>query len=572
MIQIKLEVYRETITPILGKTSIMRLLSLLVHASLLYTQLGLAQKSSCSAFDVREASIDIVHGALYGGLITCRGLVETFIARIQAYNPLINAILTLNRDALSIADTLDLALAAGNATGSLFCIPILLKDNYDTMDMNTTGGCLDLAGSQPRNDAPVVAALKRAGGIILGKTNLHELALEGLSVSSLGGQTINPYDLSRTPGGSSGGTGAAIAASFAVFGTGTDTVNSLRSPASANSLFSVRPTRGLISRSGIIPISYTQDAIGPIARNVNDLAIALNVMASVGYDPNDNATALIPPSSIGAEYRTASVGGSLRTVRLGLIETFFNRTISEETAPVIAAFNATVSSLKDAGATVVSISSSIYNSSAILEVYDTQRYEYRQEMNEYLARSSLHGNHPASLNDLYKSGNFLVIPSQYSYINTALISSTDNATYATRKLGIQDLILTLQSTFKEHSLDALIYPEQANLVVKIGAASQSGRNGILAAVTGFPVVTVPAGFSPATKEAAVGIPIGMEILGMPWNEAKLLNIAKRVSEVRRVRKMPVLTQEPVHGSRIEEVPVIVPDTKNIPISYPLGKL
>ena len=550
----------------------MQILTLLVYGPLLFSRPSLAQESSCSAFDVREASIDTIHDALYGRLVTCRSLVETFIGRIQAYNPLINAIITLNRDALSIADTLDLALAAGNASGSLFCIPILLKDNYDTMDMNTTGGCLDLANSQPMNDAPVVAALKRAGGIILGKTNLHELALEGLSVSSLGGQTTNPYDLSRTPGGSSGGTGAAIAASFAVLGTGTDTVNSLRSPASANSLFSVRPTRGLISRSGIIPISYTQDAIGPIARNVNDLAIALNVMASVGYDTNDNATALVPPSSVGADYSTASAGGSLRTVRLGLIETFFNRTTSEETTPVIAAINATVSSLMAAGATVVPISSPVYNSSAILEAYDTQRYEYRQEMNEYLARSSLRGEHPANLNDLYKSGKFLVIPSQYSYVNTALVSSTDNATYATRKQGIQNLILSLQSTFKTHSLDALIYPEQANLVVKIGAASQAGRNGILAAVTGFPVVTVPAGFSPSTKEAPIGIPIGMEILGVPWSEAKLLSIAKRVSEVRRVRRMPVPTQESVRGSRMDEVPVIVPDTRNIPISYPLGTL
>ena len=550
----------------------MQLLSLLVHGSLLFTRPNLAQESSCSEFDVREASIDTIHDALYGGLTTCRGLTEKFIARIQAYNPLINAIITLNREALSVADTLDLALAAGNATGSLFCIPILVKDNYDTTDMKTTGGCLDLADSQPTHDAPVVAALKRAGAIILGKTNLHELALEGLSVSSLGGQTINPYDLSRTPGGSSGGTGAAIAASFAVFGTGTDTVNSLRSPASANSLFSMRPTRGLISRSGIIPISYTQDAIGPITRNVNDLAIALNVMASVGYDPDDNATALVPPSSVGVDYSTVGVVGSLRSIRLGLIETFFNRTDSEETTPVIAAVNAAVSSLTAAGATIVPISSSVYNSSAILEAYDTQKYEFRQEMNDYIARSSLHGEHPPSIDDLYKSKKFLVIPAQYSYVNTALVSSTDNATYATRKLGIQNLILALQTTFKEHSLDALIYPEQANLVVKIGAASQSGRNGISAAVTGFPVVTVPAGFSPATKEAPVGVPIGMEILGLPWNEAKLLSIAKTVSEVRRVRKMPVLTQEPVHASSMEEVPVIIPNTKNIPISYPAGIL
>lgn len=467
-----------------------------------------AQNLSCSTFDIREASIETVHNALYGGLLTCRGLVEAFIARIQAYNPTINAIIALNPSALSVADGLDLELAAGNATGTLFCIPILLKDNYDTKDMKTTGGCLDLAKSQPTEDAPAVTAMKRAGGIILGKTNLHELALEGLSVSSLGGQTINPYDPSRTPGGSSGGTGAAIAASFAVFGTGTDTVNSLRSPASANSLFSIRTTRGLISRAGIIPISYTQDVSGPIARNLNDLAIALNVMTSMGYDPNDNATALVPASSIGVDYTAALRGGRLDGVRLGLIETFFNRTESQETTPVVEAIDATVASITAAGATIVPISSSVFNSAAILQAYDTQRFEYRQQMDNYLARPSLQGDHPTTLNELYKSGKFLVIPSQYSYVNTALISSTDNTSYATRKLGIQNLTLSLQSTFKEHAIDALIYPEQANLVVKIGAASQSGRNGILAAVTGFPVVTVPAGYSPATELAHIGVPIG----------------------------------------------------------------
>lgn len=464
----------------------MQLSSLSAVGVLAVALAGNAQNLSCSAFDVREASIDTVHNALYSRLATCRGLVEAFIARIEAYNPTINAVITLNPDAIMIADDLDLALAGGNATGALFCIPVLLKDNYDTMDMKTTGGCLDLVDSQPADDAPAVTALKRAGAIILGKTNLHELALEGLSVSSLGGQTINPYDSSRTPGGSSGGTGAAIAASFAVFGTGTDTVNSLRSPASANSLFSIRPTRGLISRAGVIHVSYTQDAVGPIARNVNDLAIALTVMASVGYDANDNTTALVPTRSVGLDYTTALYGGSLRGMRLGLIETFFNRTASDETTPVVTAINATLSSLIAAGATVVPISSSTYNSTRILTAYDTQRFEYRQEMDQYLGRLSLRGEHPANLTALYRSGKFLVIPSQYSYVNTALVSSTDNATYASRKLGIQNLSLALQTTFQENSLDALIYPEQANLVVKIASASQSGRNGILAAVTGFP--------------------------------------------------------------------------------------
>lgn len=523
------------------------------------------------SYDVREATIEGVHNALFNGLTSCRKIVELFIARIEAYNPTVNAIITLNPSALSIADSRDLALAAGNATGALFGIPVLLKDNYDTMDMNTTGGCLDLAGSQPTVDAPTVAALKAAGAIILGKTNLHELALEGLSVSSLGGQTVNPYDHTRTPGGSSGGTGAAIASSFAVFGTGTDTVNSLRSPASANSLFSVRPTRGLISRAGIIPISFTQDAIGPIARNVNDLAVALTVMASVGYDPNDNVTALVPDSSIGVDYSAALHGGSLVGLRLGLLEGFFNRTASGETTPVNDALDAMVSSLTSVGATIVPITSPMYNATAILAAYDTQQLEYREEMNSYLQRPTLHGTHPSNLTELYTSGKYLVIPSQYSYVNNALVSSTSNTTYAPIKLGIQNLTTALAETFKANSLTALIYPEQKNLVVKIGSPSQSGRNGILAAVTGFPVVTVPAGFSPATQNAPVGVPIGMEILGMPWTEGSLLNIARMVAEVKRVRKMPAFAEGVVEvTASMVGVPVIVPDTRDISKVYPIG--
>ena len=547
----------------------MQLLSTLLH---LLTLHGSGIRAQFDSYDVRESTIEGVQNALYGGLTTCRAVVETFIARIEAFNPALNAIITLNPNALSIADDKDYALAAGNRTGSLFCIPILLKDNYDTKDMNTTGGCLDLAGSQPTVDAPVVTAFENAGAIILGKTNLHELALEGLSVSSIGGQTVNPYDFTRTPGGSSGGTGAAIAASFAVFGTGTDTVNSLRSPASANSLFSVRPTRGLITRTGIIPISYTQDAIGPIARNVEDLAVALTVMASVRYDPNDNVTALIPSSSIGKDYSAALYGGSLQGMRFGLIEGFFNRTASKETTPVNNALAAMVTALTTAGATVISIKESVYNSTALSNAYDVQKLEYRQEMDTYLTRPSLHGTHPSTLNQLYTSGKFLVIPSQYSFVNTSLASSTSNATYPSVKLGIQNLTTSLENTFKSNTLDALIYPEQANLVVRIGSASQSGRNGILAALTGSPVVTVPAGFSPNSTDAPVGVPIGMEILGMPWSEGKLLNIAKMVAGVKRVRKMPVSTEMVVESQILAEVPKIAPNTKNIPSVYPVGVL
>ncbi len=336
-----------------------------ISACLVFFQLSLVYTQSLG-YDAREATIDSVQHDIFSGLTACRDVTLSFLARIEALNHYVNAIITLNPNALATAESADAAFAAGNATGSLFCIPIFLKDNYDTADMNTTGGCLDLRNSRPSVDAPSVTALKQAGAIILGKTNLHELALEGISVSSLGGQTINPYDLTRTPGGSSGGSAVAVAASFAVFATGSDTVNSLRSPASANSLFSCRPTRGLISRKGIIPISYTQDAIGPIARSVKDVATALTVMASVGFDPEDNTTALVPSNAVGTDYAGSVTMGSLRGLRLGLIEGFFNRTKSNETTPVNVVMDNMVVKLQRAGVVVVPVYESIYNATAIL--------------------------------------------------------------------------------------------------------------------------------------------------------------------------------------------------------------
>ena len=529
-----------------------------------------AAQCQSTSFDAREATIETVQHDLFSGLVSCREIVSAFLSRIEALNGNINAIITTNPDCLSTADALDNSLAAGNTTGSLFCVPIFLKDNYDTNDMYTTGGNLDLANSQPSIDAPVVTALRRAGAIILGKANLHELALEGLSVSSLGGQTINPYDFTRTPGGSSGGSAAAVAASFSVFATGTDTVNSLRSPASANSLFSVRPTRGLITRTGIIPISYTQDAIGPITRTVKDAAIALTVMASTGYDPADNTTALAPASVREIDYAASLATGKLGGLRLGVINGFFNRSRSNETDPVNTAMDLLTARLQAAGSIVVFINDTVYNATALSNSYDVQQFEYRQDMDNYLSEPSLIGTHPTTLNELYNSSKFLVIPSQYSYASNALVSSTSNTTYDAVKLGIQNLTLALQQTLSSNNLDALIYPEQKNLVVKVGSPSQSGRNGILAALTGSPVVTVPAGFSPSTADAPVGIPIGMEILGAPWSEQKLLRIAYQIERLTNIRRIPQLAEEIVETTQYSEVPVAVPNRGNIPAVYPVG--
>lgn len=530
-------------------------------------------------FDSREATVDSVHHALFSGLSTCREVVSSFIARIEAHNNRTNAIITLNPNALSIADSLDTQLSNGNATGPLFCIPILLKDNYDTADMPTTGGALALADSRPTEDAPSVIAFKKAGAIILGKANLHELALEGISVSSLGGQTINPYDPTRTPGGSSGGTGAAVAASFCVFGTGTDTVNSLRSPASANSLSSIRPTRGLVTRTGILPISYTHDVIGPIAKTIKDVAIALTVMATTGFDAADNATALVPSANRNIDYAASLSKVSLRGLRIGVLNGLFNRTNSSEVTPVNIAMDNVIDKLRAEGATLVPINDTLYNATAIQSALDVQRFEYRELMDGYLQRLSLSGNHPATLNELYSrkavngsGGEFVVLPSQYEYVNTALVSSTSNATYIQRQHGIRNLTLALLNTFASNNVDAIIYPEQKNLVVKLGSPSQSGRNGILAALTGTPVVTVPVGFSEPSEDAPVGVPIGMEILGRPFEEQKLLSIGYQIEQLLKARRAPHWAKDVLEVPEYTEVPSIRPNRTNIPAAYPLGTL
>lgn len=521
-------------------------------------------------FDVREATIASVHDALFTGKTRCRDIVSSFIARIEEFNPAINAVISLNPAALSDADNLDDRLMAGNTTGALFCVPVLLKDNFDAVGMSTTGGCKALANNKPLEDAPTVKALKDAGAVILGKANLHEMALEGLTVSSLGGQTLNPYDLTRTPGGSSGGSGAAVAANMAILATGTDTKNSLRSPASANALFSFRPTRGLISRAGVIPVSWTQDAVGAMARNPQDLAVALTVMASVGSDPRDNATALAPPEVRKIDYLASLRGGSLTGLRLGLLDGFFDHTVSHETTPINDVMADMVAMLTAAGVDVVNITDPIYDSLAISEL-NVEGFEFRELLDAHLgATASTQDERATNFNDLYDSGQYLVIPAQHELIRSAPHLSTGDAAYAEALDGIRDLTRALEATFEGNGLDAIIYPEQKNLVVKVGSPSQSGRNGILAALTGFPVVCVPAGFSSPSADAPLGVPVGMEILGRPWSEDLLLNIARHIDELMHVRRMPPFANKTVEPRVYDNMPSITPNVASIPDAYPLG--
>jgi Asp-tRNA(Asn)/Glu-tRNA(Gln) amidotransferase A subunit family amidase len=233
--------------------------------------------------------------------------------------------------------------------------------------------------------------------------------------------------------------------------------------------------------------------------------------------------------------------------------------------------NKMISGLQAAGATVVVINENLYNTTTLMRL-DVQTSEMREGMNSYLGASTHDSSNPSSLEALFDSKKFMVIPSQYNYIKTVLVSSTSNSSYPQKKAGIQNLVTALMATFTTNNLAALVYPEQKNLVVKIGHPSQSGRNGILAALTGFPVVTVPAGFSPSSNDAPIGVPVGMEILGLPWTESKLLNIAAHISDNMDIRQMPAYANASVDMKTYLTVPSMASRTVDVPDSYPIGVL
>ncbi|MEO5670505.1 MAG: amidase family protein, partial [Ramlibacter sp.] len=296
--------------------------------------------------------MESVHAAFASGTLTCVALVQAYLARIEAYDrqgPALRALITLNAEALAQAAAFDREYAARNGNvGPLHGIPIILKDNFHTADMPTTAGSVVFKGWRPPADAFVVAKMREAGALILGKASLTEFARGGMSISSLGGQVRNPYDLTRTPGGSSGGTGAAIAANFAMLGTGSDTGQSIRSPASANSLVGVRPTRGLVSRSGIVPNSFTQDEAGPIARTVRDAAALLGVMA--GYDEADPVTAF-GVGRAAESYTTSLRADALQGARIGVMNNLLGTEARH--AQVNRVMEQVVRGMERAGATLV---------------------------------------------------------------------------------------------------------------------------------------------------------------------------------------------------------------------------
>lgn len=483
---------------------------------------------SAAPFKLEEANIADVHRAMGNGQITARQLVVAYLKRIEAYDkkgPAINAIIEINPKALEEADRLDAAFKKTGLTGPLHGIPILVKDAIATTDLPTTGGSLSLKGFVPRNEATIVQKLKAAGAIILGKTNLDEFTFGTRGISSLGGQTLNPYDLTRNPAGSSGGSGAAVSANFAMVALGTDTGSSIRFPSSATSLVGLRATVGLVSRRGIMPNSMTQDTGGPLARSVADAARVLDAIA--GYDPSDTATAW----SVGQVAKSYSAGleaKSLRGARIGILESFFGS--GEEAADVNAAIAASTEAMRKAGAIIVPIKDAF----DINEIGEMQvaTYETTFYFDAYLKAEDAPFK---SLEAILNSGKLAkeISDSTRNRVKLTMNDPQFNERMLKRAL-LQDRVMKIMA---DQKLDAIVYPFNRTLVGKIGGP-QARHNGFLSAVTGFPALILPAGFSKPSATAPIGVPIGLEMLGRPWSEAKLLKMGYAFEQATKTRLPP----------------------------------
>ncbi len=495
-----------------------------------------AAQSETTQFDLTEATVATVHAALQSGALTAQQLVRGYLDRIVAFDqsgPRINSILTLNPKALDEAALVDTWLAAKpvGPLAPLAGVPVLIKDNIECAGIETTAGATCLKGNLAAADAFVVRRLREAGAIVLAKTNLHELASGGETASTIGGQTLNPYDLTRTPGGSSGGTAAGIAANFGLVGVGTDGINSIRSPASANNLVGLRPSMGLVSRAGLIPCGLTQDTIGPLTRTVADAAVMLDVMA--GYDPADPITSQgalhIPPS-----YTDALDADGLKGARIGVLRSFFGS--GEVHAPVNDVMRQALAVIEAQGAELIVIDD-VINPDALIADVLAHHYEMKRDLDAYLERC------PSTV-DVRSTDDIIAFGNPHSSVagtlKTAVAMAGDEAAYRERLHRQEALRQRLLGLMFEHRLDALVYPHQRRLVVRVGE-SQAERNGVLGSATGFPAIVIPAGFSAPDNDAPQGVPVGMEFFGRPFSEAALIRLAYASEQALHARRPPSST-------------------------------
>jgi amidase len=494
-------------------------------------------------FELDEITIDDLQKAFQSGQYSCRSLTEKYLARIQEIDkagPMLNSVIELNPDALSIADALDVERKTERKSkgprGPLHGIPVLIKDNIDTADrMNTTAGSLALLGSRPPNDAFVAAQLRKAGAVILGKTNLSEWANIRSSHSTSGwsgrgGLTRNPYALDRNPCGSSSGTGAAVSANLSVAGVGTETDGSVVCPSSSNGLAGLKPTVGLISRSGIVPISHSQDTAGPMARTVRDVAILLGAMA--GADPEDSATA-DSRGKVFPDYTKFLDPRGLKGARLGVVRKYcgFNDAVDQ-------LMDSLIDEMKRAGAEIADPADiptiGKFDDSELTVFY----YELKADLAAYLARRG--SSSVKSLKDVIDF-NELNRGREMAYFGQDIFLKSEQKGPLTSKEYLDALALNrrlsrvegIDFIMDKFKLDALVAPTAgpAWLTDLINGDHAAGNSSSAAAVAGYPNINVTAGY-------LWGLPVGISFFGRAWSEPTLLKIAYSFEQLTKARQKP----------------------------------
>jgi amidase len=497
-----------------------------------------ADDKRAAPFDLEELTIAELQEGMKSGKLTSRAIAERFLGRIAAIDkkgPAVNSVIEVNPDALKIADALDEERKTKGARGPLHGIPVLIKDNIDTADkMATTAGSLALVGAKPPKDAFLVERLRKAGVVLLGKTNLSEWANIRSSPSTSGwsgrgGQTRNPYVLDRNPSGSSSGSAAAVAANFCAVAVGTETNGSIVSPSTRCGIVGLKPTVGLVSRSGVIPIAHSHDTAGPMGRTVRDVAVLLGALA--GADKDDAATADAEKKAVTDYTKTLNPDG-LKGARLGIVRGLFGGN-----AAVNALMTAALKTLRDKGATLVD-PATIPNRGrlAVMQVF---LYELKADLNAYLAK--LGPNAPVkslkdiiAFNEKHKDKEmpyfgqelFLQAEKKGPLTSQDYLDVLENNRKYSREKGID-------AVMDEHKLDALVAPTgwPAAVTDLLYGDRGGGGSSTPAAVAGYPHITVPMGF-------VHGLPVGISFFGRAWSEPTLLKLAYAFEQATKHRQPP----------------------------------
>jgi amidase len=515
-----------------------------------------------AVFKLEEATIADITAAFDTGALTCHQLTQLYLNRIAAYDengPRLNSIITVNSFALDTAQTLDEERASSGPRSALHCIPVLLKDNIDTDDMPTSNGSVILKDAIPPDDAFITKALRDAGALILGKASMGEFA--GGSYTSVDGQTVNPYNLLRSTGGSSSGSGASIGANLAVLAIGTDTSTSVRGPASFNGIVGLRPTTGLISRDGIAPKNLNFDTAGPMARTVTDMAMLLTVIA--GPDPADADGLSLrvyeshPNGPDRLDYTQFLQRGSLQGARLGVARNYFGGD-----PEVDALAEAAIATMKELGAEIVDPVT--FDGSFVDEVRRIADYRFKKDWELYL--NTFGPEVPKTVDEfleLYETevaaSEFPAEDSVIDLVRRGSVTSSDHPDYVNLIENVLPMNTQLKlELFEAYGLDALVFPYNASFAAPIDnptftaddptyVPSRDVRSpSTLAGYSsvGFPGVVVPMGFG------SQGLPMTISLMGRPYDEGKLIGYAYDYEQATMMRQPSPLVP-PLPGETIE---------------------